>query len=78
MPLSVVLSCTPVTRPNLRVISKNSNSPGAMALGATGDPDLAELVNATIAREMRLAGINWAFSPVCDLNSDPHNPIVGK
>lgn len=48
-----------------------------MALAATGEPDLAELVNASTGREMKLAGVNWVFSPVCDINSDPRNPVIG-
>jgi len=50
-----------------------------MALAATGEPDLAELVNASTGREMKLAGVNWAFSPVCDINSDPRDrdPVIG-
>ena len=48
-----------------------------MALGATGSLELARLVSAATGREMKLAGINWAFSPVADVNSDPRNPVIG-
>ncbi|KAF8586988.1 glycoside hydrolase family 3 protein [Ramaria rubella] len=51
--------------------------PGAMAQAATGQPEITELVNTSTGREMQLAGINWAFSPVCDINSDPRNPVIG-
>ncbi|KZP30131.1 glycoside hydrolase family 3 protein [Athelia psychrophila] len=51
--------------------------PGAMALAATGSPDLAEQVSSASAREMKMAGINWAYSPVADVNSDPRNPVIG-
>ncbi|KIJ43009.1 glycoside hydrolase family 3 protein [Sphaerobolus stellatus SS14] len=51
--------------------------PGAMAIAATGDPGLAELVNTVTGREMKLAGLNWDYSPVCDINSDPRNPVIG-
>jgi beta-glucosidase-like glycosyl hydrolase len=53
-------------------------SPGAMALAATGSLELAEKVTAASATEMRLAGINWAYSPVADVNSDSRNPVIGK
>ena len=49
-----------------------------MAIAATGDHDLAELVNTITGREMKLAGLNWDYSPVCDINSDPRNPVIGK
>lgn len=52
-------------------------SPGAMALAATNSTEMAELVNVSAGREMQLAGVNWAFSPVCDINSDPRNPVIG-
>ncbi|KAG9311024.1 glycoside hydrolase family 3 protein [Chiua virens] len=51
--------------------------PGAMALAATGDPGIARACSVGTAREMKLAGINWAYSPVADVNSDPRNPVIG-
>ncbi|KAJ7695108.1 glycoside hydrolase family 3 protein [Mycena rosella] len=51
--------------------------PGAMALAATGSPDVAEQVSFASARELKLAGINWAYSPVADVNSDSRNPVIG-
>ncbi|KZV99748.1 glycoside hydrolase [Exidia glandulosa HHB12029] len=51
--------------------------PGAMALAATGSPELAEKTSAASGRELRAAGINWAYSPVCDVNSDSLNPVIG-
>ncbi|KAG8215270.1 glycoside hydrolase family 3 protein [Butyriboletus roseoflavus] len=51
--------------------------PGAMALAATGDPGIAKLCSLGTAREMKLAGINWAYSPVADVNSDHRNPVIG-
>ena len=49
-----------------------------MALAATGSPDVAERVTEASALELKLAGINWAYSPVGDVNSDPRNPIIGS
>ncbi|KAJ6504856.1 glycoside hydrolase family 3 protein [Mycena vitilis] len=51
--------------------------PGAMALAATGSPEVAEEVSFASGRELKLAGINWAYSPVADVNSDPRNPVIG-
>ncbi|KAH7924446.1 glycoside hydrolase family 3 protein [Leucogyrophana mollusca] len=51
--------------------------PGAMALAATNSTDIAEQCSAASAREMKLEGINWAYSPVADVNSDHRNPVIG-
>ncbi|KAG6824085.1 hypothetical protein H0H92_008041 [Tricholoma furcatifolium] len=50
--------------------------PGAMALAATGDPDLAFKVSAATAKELKMVGINWVYSPVADVNSDSRNPVI--
>ncbi|KAF8627587.1 hypothetical protein AX17_006160 [Amanita inopinata Kibby_2008] len=51
--------------------------PGAMAMAATGSAELAERVAAACGRELKLVGINWVYSPVGDVNSDPRNPVIG-
>ncbi|KAJ7090595.1 glycoside hydrolase family 3 protein [Mycena crocata] len=51
--------------------------PGAMTLAATGSPAIAEEVSFASGTELKLAGINWAYSPVADVNSDPRNPVIG-
>jgi beta-N-acetylhexosaminidase len=50
---------------------------GAMALGAAGDEDLAERVGAAIGTELRAMGVNLVYAPVCDLATNPRNPVVG-
>jgi beta-N-acetylhexosaminidase len=50
---------------------------GAMALGATGDPDLAERVARATGRELRALGVNVDYAPVCDLATAPDNPALG-
>jgi beta-N-acetylhexosaminidase len=50
---------------------------GAMALGAVGDEDLAERVGTAIGRELRAAGVNVNYAPVCDLATSPANPGLG-
>ncbi|KAK2466595.1 hypothetical protein APHAL10511_000853 [Amanita phalloides] len=51
--------------------------PGAMAIAATDSTELAEKVAAACGKELKLVGINWVYSPVADVNSDPKNPVIG-
>ncbi|SKB90913.1 beta-N-acetylhexosaminidase [Arthrobacter sp. 31Cvi3.1E] len=51
--------------------------PGNMALGATGDEELARAQGGILGSEMRAMGINVDFAPVLDLNSNPDNPVIG-
>lgn len=53
------------------------HSPGAMRIAATGSTELAEEITRASGSEMRLAGINWVYSPVADVNTDPRNPVIG-
>lgn len=48
-----------------------------MAMAATANVELTEEVAAATAQELKLAGINWVFSPVADVNSDSRNPVIG-
>jgi beta-N-acetylhexosaminidase len=50
---------------------------GAMALGAVGDPSLAERVAFAIATELRAMGVTLVYAPDCDLATNPRNPVVG-
>jgi beta-N-acetylhexosaminidase len=50
--------------------------PSAMALGATGDPSLAEAEGRVVAREARAVGVNHILAPVADVNVDPDNPVI--
>ncbi|MCY3914775.1 MAG: beta-N-acetylhexosaminidase [Chloroflexi bacterium] len=54
-----------------------SESPGAMALGASGDCQLAEDVAFMMGREMAALGINWNFAPVADIAHQRDNPSIG-
>ncbi|KAF9529033.1 glycoside hydrolase superfamily [Crepidotus variabilis] len=51
--------------------------PGAMALASAGPPEIAERVSAASAAELKMVGINWVYSPVADVNTDPQNPVIG-
>lgn len=50
---------------------------GAMALGAVGDEGLAERVGRAIGTELRAMGVTLCYAPVCDLATNPRNPVVG-
>jgi beta-N-acetylhexosaminidase len=50
--------------------------PDAMAFGATGKTEYAERFGAITAEESRAIGVQWDFSPVADVNSNPANPII--
>lgn len=52
-------------------------APSAMALGAVGDPKLAEQVGAAVGRGLISLGINWNFAPSLDVNTNPSNPVIG-
>ena len=50
---------------------------GNMALGATGDVELARRVGRAIGRELAAMGVNVNYAPVLDLNTNPRNPSLG-
>lgn len=50
--------------------------PLIMALGAAGDPALAEECGRITARECRSVGVHVAYGPVVDVNTEPRNPII--
>jgi beta-N-acetylhexosaminidase len=51
--------------------------PGNMALGATRNDALAYKVGVALGREVAAVGANVDFAPVCDVNNNPDNPVVG-
>lgn len=51
--------------------------PSAMALGAAGDPTLAQAAGRIAGLELRAMGIHLNFAPVLDVNTNPLNPIIG-
>lgn len=50
--------------------------PTNMAVGAADNKELAYKMGLEIARETRLLGIHQNYSPVCDVNNNPGNPII--
>ncbi|MEK5444972.1 MULTISPECIES: beta-N-acetylhexosaminidase [unclassified Fredinandcohnia] len=51
--------------------------PGAMTLGATGNPNHAYNVGVATGIELKALGINWNLAPVLDVNNNPDNPVIG-
>lgn len=50
--------------------------PVAMAIGATGQSNLAYAAGQVTAREARAIGVHVVFAPVIDVNNNPKNPII--
>lgn len=50
---------------------------GSMAIGATGDPSLAERIGRAMGSEMRALGLNVNYAPVCDVATNPDSPALG-
>lgn len=48
-----------------------------MALGATHSPELAYEVGKATGETLSFFGINMNYAPVCDINSEPLNPVIG-
>jgi beta-N-acetylhexosaminidase len=51
--------------------------PSAMAIGATGDPVNAERAARAVAFGLLADGIGVNHAPVCDVNVEPRNPVIG-
>ncbi|WP_114561529.1 glycoside hydrolase family 3 protein, partial [Desertihabitans aurantiacus] len=48
-----------------------------MGLGATRDAGLSALAGRITGAEAAAMGLNWSFSPVVDVNTNPANPVIG-
>jgi beta-N-acetylhexosaminidase len=53
-----------------------TNFPHAMAFGADGKIEDAEMFGRITAQEARAIGVHWNFFPDADVNSNPANPII--
>ena len=51
--------------------------PGAMSTAAAGKVEYAYEIGKAMGAEMLALGINFNFSPVLDINTNPDNPIIG-
>ncbi|HTW31835.1 MAG TPA: glycoside hydrolase family 3 protein, partial [Candidatus Sulfotelmatobacter sp.] len=54
----------------------STNFPHAMAFGADGKAEDAEMFGRITAQEARAIGVHWNFFPDADVNSNPANPII--
>src|SRR5437870_11088454 len=50
--------------------------PWAMAVAATGEPELARRQGRIVAEEARAIGLNQIYAPVADVNVNPDNPVI--
>ncbi len=57
--------------------SETTPFPGNLALGATGDVDLARRAGEVTGRELAALGVSVNYAPVCDVASRPGNPSLG-
>ncbi|MCM2254564.1 MAG: glycoside hydrolase family 3 protein [Vicinamibacteria bacterium] len=60
----------------VHILHGGTFTPYAMAIGATGDEQLARAHARMTAREAKALGIHMAFAPVADVNNNPDNPII--
>ncbi|HET9181061.1 MAG TPA: beta-N-acetylhexosaminidase [Candidatus Angelobacter sp.] len=61
----------------LMAIGDGTPFPGNMALGATLSENLAYATGRALGRELSALGVNVDFAPVCDVNNNPRNPVIG-
>ena len=65
-----------VYMPGATELGGATDFPSLMAVGATGDADLAYEMGRITAVEARAVGIHVPFAPVLDVNVNPANPII--
>lgn len=53
-----------------------TDMPHAMAMMQSESPDATRKAAEFIANEALTIGVHWNFAPVCDINSNPQNPII--
>lgn len=51
--------------------------PNALTLGALREDSLVYRVGQAIARQCKRLGVHINFAPVCDVNNNPQNPVIG-
>ncbi|MBL8045587.1 MAG: glycoside hydrolase family 3 C-terminal domain-containing protein [Anaerolineales bacterium] len=61
----------------LMALGEGTAFPGNMALGATRSAELAYRTGVALGREVAAVGANINYAPVCDVNVNPRNPVVG-
>ena len=61
----------------LMAIPGTTPFPGNLALAATGSDELAHATGRALGRELAAMGVNVNYAPVCDVNINPQNPVIG-
>lgn len=61
----------------IRIKDPETMLPSAMALGATRSTEMAEIAGRVMGRDLRELGFTMNLAPVLDVNSNPHNPVIG-
>lgn len=61
----------------IRIKDPETVLPSAMALGATRSVEMAETAGRVMGRDLRELGFTMNLAPVLDVNSNPHNPVIG-
>src|SRR5262245_932483 len=85
---ALIADLTVRSRVPLLIAADLERGAGQQFTGATGLPPLAALASLDdedvmrraarlTAREARSIGVTWDFAPVCDLDIEPNNPIIG-
>lgn len=59
-------------------IFQTATFPPAKTIGATSKPELAFTEGQYMAEQLKALGINLNFAPVCDVDSNPKNPVIGN
>jgi beta-N-acetylhexosaminidase len=75
--LPALLICADQETGQLQAVEGLTPFPGNLALGAAGDAALARRVGAALGRELAAVGVNLNYAPVCDVNVNPANPVIG-
>ncbi|NTV46166.1 MAG: glycoside hydrolase family 3 protein, partial [Chlorobiales bacterium] len=57
-------------------IDRTTEFPNNMGVAATWNPEYANEMGRTIAKEARALGIHQNYAPSVDLNNNPNNPII--
>ncbi len=56
---------------------KTTKIPSAQEIGLADDPELAYRLGEVLGTELSALGFNMNFAPVADVNTNPHNPVIG-
>lgn len=57
-------------------LSEGTSFPHSMAIGKSNNPENSFKIGESIAKECKSIGVQWNLAPVCDINSNPDNPII--